>query len=305
MQRRRALLGLASALPAVAAHGAGPKRLIRMAAGEFQGDRRHEFPLELFRSALIAATSAIGYTPVYGMNQHRIERSLIDGNLDISILPSTGFDRRRLAYLPFPIRRGLLGLRLVLVRNDDVERFARIESMRELRQMRMGVAADWIEARRLPALGFNLVEGSYLSLFDMLRGGRVDYLTRSVGEVFIEMDNRSLVGDGLSIVPRIAMFYPLDDYFVAQRTQLSVLKVLSRGLSQLLRSGEYWSLFTRHYGSALLRTELESRRVFQVTGFGVDSGTPLDLFDILELRPTRGEFRLPPEVQRDEIGLPH
>lgn len=293
MHRRQLLLSLplAGCAWACGAARAEPPALLA-SGGELREDARYRFPLALLQAALAAAGRGDTVQPVYGLNQRRIRRAVQDGSLHIGVLPSLGIDSRRLGHAPFPLRRGLLGLRLLLARESEAEALGRIDSLAALRRLRIGVGADWAERAALQALGFRLVEASsYPALFEMLRGGRIDLLGRGVTEVWDELADPRLAGSGLALVPGIALFYPIDDYFVAPRNRLDLLQSVADGLARLVDSGDYWSLLSAHYGEALVRTGLAGRRIFELHGFGVDPGTPLDLFDALDLRPVQGVFR--------------
>ena len=48
----------------------------------------------------------------------------------------------------------------------------------------------------------------------MLASGRFDWMHRGVSEIWEEVDNPSLVTEGLTVVPGLALFYPLDNFSV-------------------------------------------------------------------------------------------
>jgi hypothetical protein len=294
MQRRSLLLGaaglaLSTALPVRAQ---APAPALRVWGGEVAGDQRAEFALELLRQALAAAGIGADLQPAPGLSQRRMRRALRDRSLDVALLPSLGLADGPLLPVRFPLRRGLLGLRLLLVRAGEEAAFARITSIEGLQRLRMGIGEDWAEREPLQRLGFRTVPvQGYAKLFDALRAGRCDYLTRSVAEVWSELDRADLAGHGLALVPRRAMFYPLDDYFVVADPALAAQ--LGAALLAYFDSDDYWALFNRHFGEQLQRTALSERKILNVSGFGVDAGTPLDLFDVVHLQPMRGEFRVP------------
>ncbi|WP_395789770.1 hypothetical protein [Aquimonas sp.] len=76
--------------------------------------------------------------PLIGRNQRRIQRSLINRSLDVGVLPSLGCDRRRLAHAAFPLRRGLLGVRLLRVPAGEAGPFARMEVSSRLKKAAHG-----------------------------------------------------------------------------------------------------------------------------------------------------------------------
>lgn len=294
---RRTLLGALAGLVLAgrAPRAAGLSPTLRFGAGEFEGDRRYDYALDLLATLLGDVPGSPRLVPVYGMNQRRTRRALHDGGLDLAILPSLGLAAEALPRIPYPIRRGLLGARLIVAREDDVARFERITRIAELKQLTMALAHDWVETPVLAGLGFKHVEGSYRNLFDLVRARRVDYTHRAVSEVWLEALDPELAGRGLAVVPGLALSYPIDDYLVGSRASFDLLGQLAAALRRALASGTYWNVFARHYGDALAGTAIGTRRVLAVTGFGVDEGTPLDLFDVLDLSPQEGRFRVPDE----------
>jgi Bacterial extracellular solute-binding proteins, family 3 len=266
---------------------------ITMSGGEVENDPRHLYASTLVKQALAISLPDRFVQIKSGMNQPRTAVALRTHRLDVASLPSLGFDHVRLHPIPLPIRRGLLGVRLLVTRRSDVEKFAKISSVSELKKRKMGFGETWSETKALRNLGFNIVgSADYLGMFELLRSGRADYLSRSVAEVWDEIQSPELAAE-FSVVPGLALFYPIDDYLAVSKSNTAMILALENGLDQLLKSGVYWKVFNQFYGEKLKRTGIENRRILNVIGFGVDANTNLDLFDILELRPVKGEFRLP------------
>jgi hypothetical protein len=273
--------------------GAQSSSTITMSGGEIENDPRHVYASTLVKRALALSLPGRFVQIKSGMNQPRIAVALRTNRLDVASLPSIGFDHMRLHNIPLPIRRGLLGVRLLVTRKADAEKFSKLASVSDLKKLKMGFGETWSETQALRNLGFNIVgSADYLGMFELLRSGRADYLSRSVAEVWDEIRNPALAAD-FAIVPGIALFYPIDDYLAVSRSNQSLIIALENGLDELLKSGAYWKIFNRFYGETLQKTEIEKRRILNVIGFGVDAKTNLELFDILELRPVKGEFRLP------------
>ena len=194
-----------------------------------------------------------------------------------------------------PIRRGLLGLRLLLARQESLRSLAAVQNLRQLQQgFTLGYGSDWFDLEMMRTVGFRVVTGSsYTGLFQMLKAGRFDFMSRGVNEVWSEVDNPALVNKELAIVPGLALYQPLDDYFHLGSASTDWALVLRRGLDIVLHDRRYATLFQRHYRAALQRAGLAKRRVLLVTGYGIDPATPLDQFDVLELEGTRGLLKAP------------
>ncbi|MBB5202900.1 hypothetical protein HNQ51_000193 [Inhella inkyongensis] len=266
---------------------------IRMAVGRDDNDHRFDYALALLRLALQAAGFAHELVTVPGLTQTRRARELVDGNLDVALLPTVNVDPNGLQPIRRPIRRGLLGVRLLLAHRRLAPRLAAITQLSTLKkQYRLGYGADWGDLPLQQRLGFQVVTGSdYSGLFKMLALGRFDYMSRGVNEVWAEVDHPLLVPPEIVVVPRIALTYPLDDYFWVSARQPALHRALAEGLARLESDGRFQRLFLQFHGRGIERAEMPKRRILPVLGYGVDPETPMDAFDVLELDPSQGRLR--------------
>lgn len=289
MRRRALALGLLAAPLAAASI---PRPPWRVAAAAHLADQRFDFPLRLLERLLEAAGLPSQLQPLPQPNQREAARQLAAGELDIALLPSVGVQESGLLPLRWPVRRGLLGARLLLARRELLPRLAALPSVEALkRDFVMGYGSDWHDLPQLRTLGFRLfTEPDYPSLFRQLADGRFDYLSRGVNEVWGELDHPLLVPHGIAVVPRLALAYPLDDYFYVAERRRDWLSPLQRGFTRLWDSGDYQRLFFEHHGRALERATFARRRVWPLLGYGVEPHTPLSLFDALRLRPQQARW---------------
>ena len=114
-------------------------QVVRFPRPEFEGDRRFEYATQLLKLAL----SKMG--PEYRveladvpMNQERQILELEAGRLiDVAPMPTSAEREARLLAVYIPINRGVLGWRLGLVRKGDAARFASIDSLDDLKEVRV------------------------------------------------------------------------------------------------------------------------------------------------------------------------
>lgn len=288
--RRLCLAGGAAALLAPAWGEA-----VRVVGAGDAADQRFDFPLRLLRLLLAAAELPDALAQVAGPDQRQTAEQLAAGALDIALLPTIGVRTPGLWPLRFPLRRGLLGARLLLARREQLPRLRTLRSLEQLkRQFVFGYGAAWHDLGQLRALGFQLRSyDQYPALFRALADGEIDLLSRGVNEIWGELDHPTLVPCNLAVVPGLALSYPLDDYFYVGAARRDWLPRLQAGMQSLWRSGAYQRLFFDSYGRALERAAFPTRRVFEVLGYGVEPGTPLRDFDALRLRPVSVRLRLP------------
>lgn len=289
MRRRHAWAPLLAA----SAAGAAPLTL-RFPGGRDAADHRYDHLEDLLQRLLRAAGQSVRIQRVPGLTQPRRLIELQAGRLDVAFVSSVSPELPKLQVLRQPIRRGLLGLRLLLAPRAIAPQLARVRSMAELRPWRLGYGSDWSDLAQMQTLGLNVVTAaSYSGLFRMLAQRRFDWMHRGLNEVWGEVDTPGLLPKEVVVVPRVALFYPLDDYFCVSPRRPELLGLLELGYGRLLRDGGYAQWFRQHFGPALARARLDEREVIHLTGYGVPPGTPLDAFDALSLSPARGELVLP------------
>ena len=295
MNFSRRLFASCLAAPMLPVAASGPSAKLRVAMGRDENDRRYDFARDLLQLVLEASQRKVELVPVTGRSNFRIERELVEGELDVAILPSIG--ERPAGVLPVrvPIRRGLLGVRLLMARKERLPALAAVRTLGALqRGFSLGYGSDWLDLDIMRKVGFRVVtSATYTGLFNMLRAGRFDFLSRGLSEVWGEVDNPALMSSDLAIVPGIALYQPLDDYFHLGNASTEWAEVLQQGLATVLRDGRYATLFQQHFGAAFRRAGMAQRRVLLVTGYGVELGTPLEQFDVLELRGTEGVLKAP------------
>lgn len=283
--RRSLLLGLSAGLlspqatgqsdppastPAKAAANAA-QSAVRFPLASDQADQRSVFTAQLLALALQLAGWQQPVRHIGGVNQARALVDLQQGALDVAVASDQEALPDNLLQVPFPVRQGLLGFRLLVTTPERVARLQETASLEQLRRnFTLGYGQDWRDLPRLQRLGFRIVTAStYRGMFAMLQAGRFDYLSRGVSEVLAELNNRELNPQArLVSVPGLALRYPLDDFFVVRPDGAHLRQAIVSGLQTAIADGSYWRLFDAHYAQALRFARLERRRMWHLTGYG-------------------------------------
>lgn len=271
-KRRTVLgLGLATLLARPAqAQDCGPAP-VSFPVADPNADPRRVFPLQLLQLALGKAGCRADVDGRHDYTQRRALSQLRLGQLDVTLVGHRQLPASDGLVVPVPIRQGLLGLRLLLCLPEQVETLARLRDADQLKPLAMGYGVDWNDRPVFEQLGYRLVTTPiYASLFPMLRAHRFDYLSRGVNEVWEELDLAQRRGEQLSVVPGVALSYPLDDYFVVRPDAPALAEALLRGLQQARRDGSYRALFDQHFSEALRRSQLPLRRLLPVRDYPAD-----------------------------------
>ncbi len=175
-----------------------------------------------------------------------------------------------------PIRRGILNYRLLLVHQNNRSTFANINSLEELKHLKVGSQLGWATTDILKAEGFNVVRGTKPDgMFYMLDGGRFDYLPRGINEIFNEQEKYK---DKLqnTVAPNIALNLPAPTYFFVSPSEPGLAKRLEAGLEIMVKDGSLKAIFNAAYGDALKIADLKSRKIISIKNSSLPPLTPLD-----------------------------
>lgn len=211
-------------------------------------------------------------------------RELRDGHADMAPLPALDpalyaeFGLRR---VDFPLRRGLLGVRQLVVRADRLAEFTALPSLAALQQRhRLGYGQDWGDLPLMSQLGFRVVTARTPELlYDGLRQGQIDFLSRGLNEAPPELLRFSDPQVRLAAVPGLLLFYPLDDCFFVGPQRQALHAQLSTGLKRAWRDGSYRRLFHHHFGASL--AGVRGARVWRLPGYPQPPGLALRDYDVL------------------------
>lgn len=187
---------------------------------------------------------------------------LEQGELDILWTVSTVAREQKLLPVRIPIDRGLIGWRLLLVRQGEQEQFASL-GQAGLSEKIAGQGHDWPDLAVLRANGF-AAQGSstYEGLFAMLARGHIDYFPRSVSEIWPELSTRP--GLGLAVASGVALHYPEQLYFFVNRRNTALAAALTSCLRKATEDGALKRLFYQYFGEDIALAGLLRRRIVQL-----------------------------------------
>lgn len=244
---------------------------IRFPGGDSPEDKRWDFVLEILALALDKAPA--GDVPDHivrlpAQMQARRIAELSSGHLDVAVaIGSRDLVRQPVIFIPLPLQRGLLGWRLLLANAEGARKLAQVRTIDDLRPLRMGFVRTFADYPVMQANQIRIVDGAdYQGMFRMLTAGRMDYLSRGVGEIFSEYE--SLRGRGISTVviePTLALHYRADWFFVVNPARRDLAERITRGLEQARRDGSYERVFQKHFEPVLAQARLDQRRIIELT----------------------------------------
>lgn len=289
--RRLLLIALLALLIAPLALGAA----VRFPGRTDGVDRRIQFPAELLALCLSKSGAAYRLVLVDAMPPADARAAAMRGEIDVMVMLSNATQTGGLVPVRLPVRRGLLGVRLLLARPESAQAIMDVASLDALkRDFRLGYGQSWMDRAAMQQLGFRMVPAQrYVDLFDGLRAGRFDYLSRGVNELHAELADPRLAGRGMVVVPGVALFYPLDHYFWLPPGKEALAADVERGFRRAMADGSYAALFMRFHFDMMRDARMHERSIIHVVDYPVPPGTPLQEFDILQLTSSRGSLVTP------------
>jgi hypothetical protein len=257
----------------VAATGA---EVVRFPKPEFEGDRRYDYVLQVLQ--LVLSKTGTDYRiELTGapMNQERQVQELEAGRtIDVGPIPSSAEREARLLAIRYPLNKGLLGWRLGLIRKGDKGLFAGVNTLDDLKRVRLAQGQEWPDTQILQANGIPVITApKYEGLFKMLTGKRFDYFPRSTMEIWDEQENNA---DSLEVEPHLALHYFYDAYFMVNRNNTKLANDIGKGFEKAVADGSFDKLFQQYFGERLRKARLETRTVIELRNPLLTPGTPSD-----------------------------
>lgn len=257
-------------------------------AESMANDKRGLYPIQLLQLALQKSGNAYQTKPSKrDMPQWRTLRH-VELGLGVDVIWTFTTPERETSLLPIriPIDRGLLGWRLLLIKEAFNTQFANLNDQEQLKKLRAGQGHDWPDLPILQHNGYTVSpSASYEGLFHMLALNRIQYFPRAVTEIDIELAARPNMG--LAVAPKWVFFYPAPLYFFVKKDQQELAAAIDKGLRIAIRDGSMRQLFLQHFGTAIQHANLKSRQVIRLQNPLLTKETPINQAQ-LWFSPERG-----------------
>jgi hypothetical protein len=168
--------------------------------------------------------------------------------------------------IPQPLTKGLLGYRLLLVRDETLTTFSQIKQAHQLQALSIGIPHTWADAELFRHNQYKVVEqGSLDDLFKLLNNGTFDYVALGVNEIEAIFKHRAIPMGGISIEPSLMLYYPFPLVFYVNPRKPALAERIGKGLKLIISSGEHEILFSQHHGDVAQRLNLRNRQMFTLT----------------------------------------
>lgn len=244
-------------------------------------DSRYLYDRELLAMALEETRATHGAYAIKDapmvMSHKRIHQEVAVGRIvNVMRSPTNADLETRLIPIRIPIFMGLLGYRVLIIRNSDQARFDSIRTLADLRKLRAGQGTGWVDIPILEGNGLRVAAGTnYNGLFGMLAAGRFDYFPRGVNEILPELASQKASHPSLAAEQHLLLHYPFPVYFFVTKSDPKLAERLAIGLKRLAETNQIRDLLFRYFGSQINELKLGSRRILRLENPYLPTATPL------------------------------
>lgn len=227
----------------------------------YQYHHRYEFGLRLLELAMHKTNKSHRLIPYQGdINEARGEYWVIKGTFDLQFMSTNRERERQMIPVKIPVYRGLLGMRLLLVKKGNTHFVPNVSwDLSDLRKYTAGHGKFWgdlpvYEANQLPVVP-NVY---YKFIFEQLKGGRIDYFHRGLVEIWGELERHK---NDLKIADDLMIFYKHPVYFFVTKSRPDLAKLIEQGLNKALADGSYKKLFDENFSEIVKMSKLVERKL--------------------------------------------
>jgi hypothetical protein len=243
-------------------------------------DDRDAYNIELLKLALESTKVEYGdYSVRLSDDQIPTRRlsSLVRDQDQVNLMfsPTTKELESELLPVYFPLDKGLLGYRLLLIRKQDRKKFASVKNLNDFMRFSVGQGLGWGDVEIFRNAGIRVVTGDhYEGLFAMLMGHRFDCFSRSISEALNEYRERKAEYPDLVIEDGLVIVYPYPNYIFVSKNNPRLARRLKQGLETLLANGTLDKVFLKYNQEAFAAARLRTRRVLRLENPNLPLDTP-------------------------------
>ncbi|WP_293756428.1 amino acid ABC transporter substrate-binding protein [uncultured Paraglaciecola sp.] len=237
-----------------------------------------EYPIQLLSLAL--DQTGVNYQLKHSENSLTKGKALdrLQDNREINIVWGMTNSQREKELLPIriPIFKGLIGWRLLLIRQDMAGRFKYIQQLEHFIKLSPLQGRDWPDTKVLQYNGFDVItERTSSALMKMLSNAQGDFFPRSIIEVWEELAENDSV-NRIQVQPTLGIHYPSAIYFFVNKRSVPLANLIEKGLEKAIKNGKFEALFLEHYKAYIDKSQIEKRNFYQLENTFLPEKTPLD-----------------------------
>lgn len=210
---------------------------------------REEYFLDLLK--LVLDKSKIEYQINITSRVYNQKRIINEFSKEISLInlywmgTSTNFEEVMQA-IRFPLMKGLLGYRIFIINKEKQSLFDEVKSLEDLQNL-IGVQGHgWSDTEILENSGLEQYEMRYDTIYKFINSGRNDYFSRTISEVFFELESYKKDYENLCVEENLLLVYPFSMFFFTNKTNIKFKEIIEQGLIEAYNDGSFDTFFYNH-----------------------------------------------------------
>jgi hypothetical protein len=214
-------------------------------------DASHDYFIGLLRLALIETSEEYDYavlqTVPYPGQERMLKLLALGAFYDVVWAGNSHIREEDLHKVPFPLFRGGLGWRGMIIRQQDIVKFSQFTSKKDLNNVIACQGLHWPDADILEHAGLSVARvGHFDAMLQMVELKRCDYLPLSIFEGQAELDVVQSSFPNLVFYQDLIIQYPLSMHFFVKSNNKQLADRLYLGLKRLYNSGDYFKYMKSH-----------------------------------------------------------
>lgn len=203
-------------------------------------------------------------------------------DLDVMIGYATHERVQKYQAIEYPIMKGINGWRVALVHEDNANLLRGVTALKQLQNYIPGMFHTWTDNIIFSANGIDSIKGTDLAgIFRMLNTKRFDYFPLSILEAAREAELYKNQYDlAIKVDQHIIITYPVCFYFYVDKSNQVLAKDLNDGFENIVVSGLYDAIFTKHHKDIIKEYLTANRKVIRLTNPLLPDSVPLDRYEL-------------------------
>jgi hypothetical protein len=228
--------------------------------------------LNLLQLSLSKVIKNACYQQVSGIFTEARKSILIEkGFVDIQWASSGAFSNSLLLPINIPIFKGILGYRVLVIRQGEQYRFDNINSINDLKSMFAGQGEFWGDTAILKSAGLSVVTTTQgRRLWYMLNKKRFDYLPLAVHEPWEDIALRPELK--LTVEEKLMLVYPMALLFYVNQNNQQLYQAISKGMNIAMNDGSYHELLKKSdmFRAASKYANISNRKMIFIDNPNID-----------------------------------
>lgn len=234
---------------------------------------------ELLQLALGKTASCISFEAYpEQLTTGRMVEQISSGKMDVFWAGMSPSLEEKLLPVRIPIFKGLIGHRILVIKQGNEEKFEQIKTLEDLKRLTAGLGQFWGDTAILESAGLPISKAANgVNLWSMLQENRFDYLPLAIHEPWSELAARKNLN--LSVEPNILLIYPFAMYFYVNPKNTLLYEQIKAGMNIAIEDGSYDELL---FNSNLMKEAIQlakanTRRVIRIENKTMHPSTPIHI----------------------------